>query len=153
VRGAELDEQAGRSRPVVVGVDEATGSEAAVGFAFEAAAARGVPLVAVHAYAALVNAPTLGRLIDWNVIAEDEQQRLAGHLAGWIEKCPEVPVEQVPVVDRPVHQLLALSETAQLVVVGSRGRGQLTGLLLGSVSNALMHKAACPVAVARANTA
>jgi nucleotide-binding universal stress UspA family protein len=153
VRGAELDEHAVRARPVVVGVDETTGSEAALGFAFEAAAARGVPLVAVHAYDLPVTASVLGKLIDWTVLAEDAQQRLAVHLAVWIEKYPEVPVEQVPALDRPVHQLLALSETAQLVVVGSRGRGQLTGLLLGSVSNALMHKAACPVAVARANTA
>ena len=51
--------------------------------------------------------------------------------------------------DRPVHQLLERSRGAQLVVVGSRGHGELAGMVLGSVSNALVHKADCPVAVVR----
>jgi nucleotide-binding universal stress UspA family protein len=51
--------------------------------------------------------------------------------------------------DRPVHLLLERSRDAQLVVVGSHGHGEFAGLVLGSVSNALVHKAGCPVAIVR----
>ena len=152
VRGAELDDDEAWTRPVLLGVDDSPSSEAAIGFAFEAAAVRGVPLLAVHAYAEPVADPLFGKFMDWDVIARDEQQRLAAHLAGWSEKFPAVAIQQVSARERPVHQLLDLSKTAQLAVVGSRGRGRLTGLLLGSVSNALIHQAACPVAVIRPGT-
>ena len=153
VRGTELDDAAARTRPVVLGVDDSPSSEAAIGFAFEAAAARGVGLLAVHSYAEPVADALFGRLMDWDVIAHDERHALAAHLSGWIEKFPDVAVKQLPARDRPVHQLLDLCRTAQLAVVGSRGHGRLTGMLLGSVSNALIHKATCPVAVIRPETA
>lgn len=153
VRGAEVVGEASRTRPVVVGVDDSSSSEEAIAFAFEAAAARSVPLVAVHAYPMVVGDPMLGGLVERAAVAEHENRRLAAHLAAWIEKFPGVTVRQQPALDGPVHRLVALSEDAQLVVVGSRGRGQLAGLLLGSVSNALMHKAACPVAVVRSTAA
>ena len=76
VRGAELDQEASRTRPVVVGVDDSASSEAAIGFAFEAAAARKVPLLAVHAYADSVADPMIGKLIDWDVMADEETRRL-----------------------------------------------------------------------------
>jgi nucleotide-binding universal stress UspA family protein len=151
VRGADLDVAAYRTRPVVVGVDDLDNSEAALRFAFEAAATRKVPLLAVHGYAEPLTDPIFGRLVDW--FADIEKQHLAAHLASWIEKFPDVTVEQIPARDRPVRRLLELSEKAQLLVVGSRGRGALVGLLLGSVSNALLHKAACPVAVIRPDVA
>ena len=79
----------------------------------------------------------------------DEREVLADRLAGWAEKYPDVTVRRLVARDRPARALVEESGRAQLVVVGSRGRGGISGLLLGSVSQALLHHAACPVAVVR----
>ena len=149
VRGAEPDGTGPRREPVVVGVDGSPGSEAAVAFAFEAAALRGVPLVAVHTWQDLVVDATMAPLIDWDVVEADEREVLAERLAGWGEKYPDVELRRLVTRDRPARALVEESGRAQLVVVGSRGRGGLAGMLLGSVSQALLFHAACPVVVAR----
>jgi nucleotide-binding universal stress UspA family protein len=64
-----------------------------------------------------------------------------------------VPVKRVVVKDRPAHALQSRSAGAQLLVVGSRGRGGVSGMLLGSVSQALLGHAECPVAIVRPATA
>lgn len=135
-------------RPVVVGVDGAPAGEAAIAFAFAAAADRRVPLVAVHTWVDPVLDPTRAAGLP-DAVELQERRLLAERLAGWSAKYPDVPVQQVVSTDRPAHELLARSEIAQLVVVGSRGHGDLAGLLLGSVSNAVLHGAACPVAIVR----
>lgn len=58
-------------------------------------------------------------------------------------------MNQVVVRDRPRQQLIDWSAKAQLIVVGSRGRGGFRGLLLGSTSQALLHHADCPVMIVR----
>ena len=90
----------------------------------------------------------------WNDLtgeAREEQQEmlLAERLAGWEEKFPEVAVRRVAAIGNPGHVLLSHAQRAQLVVTGSRGRGDATGLLLGSTSHKLIHQANCPVLVAR----
>lgn len=135
--------------PVVVGVDGSPLSEAAVGFAFDAAAVRGAPLLAVHAWNDTFLAPELTVAFDWDAIVEEERALLAERLAGWGTKYPDVPVQRLVVNDYPARALVEHSVKAQLVVVGSHGRGGLTGLVLGSVSQALLHRAECPVAVVR----
>lgn len=136
--------------PVVVGVDGSPLSERAIAHAFEEASLRGVPLVALHAWLDLpyqwAGSPYGNTVTDRS---EDEKRLLAERLAGWQEQYPDVPIERVVVRDRPRDELLAYSATAQLVVVGSRGRGGFTGLVLGSTSQALVHHAQCPVMVAR----
>ncbi|HWO63137.1 MAG TPA: universal stress protein [Umezawaea sp.] len=138
--------------PVVVGVDGSPASEAAIGFAFEAASTRGVPLTAAMTWTDfVVDSPYSGmRLaIDWARVEEAEQRLLAERLAGWQEKFPDVHVDRLVLRDRPVRALLRLAETAQLLVVGSRGHGGFGGMLLGSTSQALVYHAPCPLAVVR----
>jgi nucleotide-binding universal stress UspA family protein len=138
--------------PVVVGVDGSPTSEAALAFAYEAAAVRNVPLVAVHTWWDLLVDPAVAPLLDWDAIEDGERQLLAERLAGWAEKFPDVPVRRVVTRDHAAHALVEQSLRAQLVVVGSRGRGSIAGLVLGSVSHAVLHSAHCPVAVVRAET-
>ena len=153
VRGAEPDQAAPLPEPVVVGVDGSPESEGALAFAFAAADLRRVPLVAVHAWWDLVVEPTMGPLVDWDAVEADEHEVLAERLAGWAEMYPDVPVRRLVVRDRPARALVEESGRSQLVVVGSRGRGGLRGMLLGSVSQALLHHAHCPVAVVRQGAA
>jgi nucleotide-binding universal stress UspA family protein len=138
--------------PVVVGVDGPTNSDTAVGFAVEFAASRGAPLVAVHTWGELVLDAQATALIDWPAMEAYERSLLAERLAPWTEKYPQVPVEQVLVRGAAAPELVDRSRNAQLVVVGSRGRGNLAGLVLGSVSHGLLHRSHCPVAVVRPGT-
>jgi nucleotide-binding universal stress UspA family protein len=149
VRGPDREASETASLPVVVGVDGSPTSESAVGFAYESAASRRVGLVAVHVWSEVVADAELAALLDQQAIEDGEHRLLAERLAGWAEKYPDVVVERVVTRDGPAHALLEQASRAQLVVVGSRGRGEFAGLLLGSVSNALLHRAPCPVAVAR----
>lgn len=133
--------------PVVVGVDGSPASEHALAIAFEQASFRGVDLVAVHAWddTGVFEFPGA----DWAAMQEAGEQILSERLSGWQERYPDVPVRRVVVGDRPAHQLVEQSESAQLLVVGSRGRGGFTGMLLGSVSTSVVHAARTPVIVAR----
>jgi nucleotide-binding universal stress UspA family protein len=146
VRGERADVDG----PVVVGIDGSPVSEAALAFAFDAAAARGVDLVAVHAWSPTAIDEELAAFVDWDASAEDAV--LAERLAGWGQKYPQVAVRRTVVRDGAVRALVAASAGAQLVVVGSRGRGNAVGLLLGSVSHGVLHDAHCPVAVVRPGT-
>jgi nucleotide-binding universal stress UspA family protein len=136
---------------VVVGVDGSTGSAAAVEFAFDEAAARGTGLTAVYAW---VVPPTsnLGPITEHHydpVQAREEADRvLAEATAGWAEKYPEVELVRHAVHSlNPLRTLIEESGDAELVVVGNRGHGGFTSMLLGSVSDGLVRHARVPVAV------
>lgn len=150
VRGQDAEHRI--AGPVLVGVDGSHISDAAVGYAFEEAALRGAELVAVHAWhddEAINDVLDEARFSGSRPVADIEQQVLVDGLAGWREKHPEVSVRTLLEHDKPRHALMRLSQVAQLVVVGSRGHGGFTGLLLGSTSQALIHHAGCPVVVVR----
>lgn len=68
-------------------------------------------------------------------------------MAGFAARYPDVPVQQRLMRGSPAGVLVEESKTAQLVVVGARGRGALAGLLLGSVSHAVLQHAHAPVAI------
>jgi nucleotide-binding universal stress UspA family protein len=151
VRGTDGTD-AGEGKPVVVGVDGTPVGEAAVGFAFEQASARGGELVAVHSWTdpAVLNALAGGTLAaDYGMLEEQATVLLAERLAGWQEKFPDVRVTRQVVREYPTRALLHFTDGAGLVVVGSRGRGGFRGLVLGSTSQHLLHHAPCPVAVVR----
>jgi nucleotide-binding universal stress UspA family protein len=133
--------------PVVVGVDGSPASENAVAIAFEQASFRGVDLLAVHAWSDTGVFEFPGA--DWSTLQAAGEETLSERLAGWQERYPDVPVRRVVVADKPAHQLLEQAESAQLLVVGSHGRGGIAGMLLGSVSTSVLHGARMPVIVAR----
>jgi nucleotide-binding universal stress UspA family protein len=143
VRGVEP--QPDERLPVVVGIDGTPLSEAAVAFAFEAASARRAPLVAVHTWVG----PLIAELVDWQSAAVESEESLAERLAGWGAKYPDVHVQRVVARTSAARALLDQAARAQLVVVGCRGHGEMAGLLLDSVSNALVHTAPCPVVIVR----
>jgi nucleotide-binding universal stress UspA family protein len=133
--------------PVVVGVDGSPASELATEIAFDEASRRGVDLVALHAYRDADLPAVLN--VQWSGDNPIPPQALADRLTSWLERYPDVTIHPRIVVDNPARHLLEESESAQLVVVGSRGRGGFTGLLLGSVSTAVAHAAKVPVIVVR----
>lgn len=140
------------SGPVVVGVDGSPNSEQALATAFEEASLRNAPLVALHAWSDVTYDDFYGasRLPSpWEAIRDEEERLLAQRLAGWQEKYPTVEIRRELLRDRPRHALLEHSAQAQLLVVGSRGRGGFTGMLLGSTSQAMIQHAQCPVLVVR----
>ncbi|MDF3307635.1 MULTISPECIES: universal stress protein [unclassified Rhodococcus (in: high G+C Gram-positive bacteria)] len=152
VRGRTLDGQPPTEGPIVVGVDGSESSRAALEVAFEQAAARGASLVAVNVWSDVSVQPSLGASPDdplWSSIQTGEEVVLSERLAGYQERYPDVTVERVVARDRPVRVLSEFAEKAQLIVVGSRGRGGFKGMLLGSTSNALLHTADCPVMIVR----
>lgn len=135
---------------ILVGVDASPNSEAAIGYAFEEADARGVGLTAVHTIDLITPYGGYSGLENQIQEADQEERRtLAEALAGWREKHPDVTVRQDLGYGRPAPILVDRGSTAQLLVVGSRGRGGFRGLLLGSTSQAILHHATCPVAVVR----
>ncbi len=138
---------------VVLGVDGSEASSRAVGIAFEEASLRGAALTAVHTW--------IDDAVSWNIYSDKDKEEMASvrdkagwvvlteSLAGWPEQYPNVRVDRMVEHGNPVNKIRALSKGAQTVVVGSRGRGGFTGLLLGSTSRSLSHLLDCPLIIAR----
>ncbi len=153
VRWRDDTETPPRQGPVVVGVDGSPTSAEAVVVAYEEAALRGAPLVAVHAASGsrrgLLHHRSGG---PWGESETAEAITLAERLAGMREWYPEVEVERVVARDGPTPALLRHAGPAQLLVVGSTGHRELSGRLLGSTSHALARSAPCPLLVVPGRT-
>ncbi|WP_173037730.1 universal stress protein [Phytohabitans flavus] len=134
--------------PVVVGVDGSACSLLAADFAFAEAATRKVSLRVLWAWPMPVP--------NWQPPAVDPEEaafakdmQIQGAVAPLRDKYPQVSAA-IDIVDGPAGRVMVeASHGAQLVVVGTRGMGQMRGMLLGSVSQQLLHHAHCPVAVVR----
>ncbi|MFC4119861.1 universal stress protein [Nonomuraea zeae] len=135
---------------VVVGYDRSENSEAAMEYAIEQARARGVPLDVVFAWQTPVFSPYMAAynslLVD---VYQADTRAVAESVALWREKNPDVEITHEPATGHPVSVLAKAGESADLVVVGSRGRGGLASTVLGSVSHGVLHHVTCPVAVVR----
>ncbi|MEV0946693.1 universal stress protein [Rhodococcus sp. NPDC049939] len=144
-------EVTGAEGPVVVGVDGSEHSMAAISIAFEEAALRGCELVAVHAWSD-VKLPKGASGDDESRVQHaltEQTAVLSASLAGRAEEFPDVDVRMEVVIDDPVRNLRKQADNARLLVVGSRGRGGFTSMLLGSTSRALMHSVRCPLLIVR----
>ncbi|MBJ7338132.1 universal stress protein [Mycolicibacterium sp.] len=137
----------GRRGPVVLGVDGSPASELAIAIAFGEACSRGVELVAIHAW--LDTEPSYISRSTWPDFEAQAAEVLSERLSGWSDRYPDVVVNRRVVLNQPARHLLEAAESAQLVVVGSHGRGGFAGMVLGSVSTAVVHAARTPVIVAR----
>lgn len=138
--------------PVVVGIDGSAASELATSIAFDEASRRNAELIALHAWTDMgpLEFPSANWApIEFENLKAREEEVLAERLSGWQEQYPDVRVRRIVVCDRPALRLLEQAEGAQLIVVGNRGRGGFAGMLLGSVSTAIVHSAQIPVVVAR----
>ena len=137
---------------IVVGVDGSETSMAAVDFAFDQAQARQATLTAILAWHDPVRTgpgDMLPLVYDLDALEQENAALLAESIAGHAEKYPDVRALQELVRGHADDVLIDAGRSAELLVVGSRGRGAFRGLLLGSVSRSLVHYAPCPIAVVR----
>lgn len=145
--------------PVLLGVDGSPAGADAVDFAFAEAALRGAGLLALHAWTPWHTPvpppqdPAVPYAGEPGELARTEERLVAEAIAGRRETHPGVEVRTKAVRGGTRETLIEASRTAQLLVVGARGRSGFAGLVLGSVSQALLHHAHCPVAVVRGSAA
>lgn len=137
---------------VVVGVDGSPHSLKALEWAFEQASYTGSALHVLHSWEipptwSMVEVPSYEPEVLIRDYGNAELRETSEAMAGFREDFPDVKVRQEVMKGSPVKSLVKASQNAALLVVGSRGLGGFRGLLLGSVSHAVVHKAACSVAV------
>lgn len=140
-------------RGVVVGVDGSDASKRAIAFAAEEASFRGVPLIAVYAWMPPLT-PGLEYLWSEELVTAQQsaaEEAIAIGVAGLAERYPDLEVRREIVQAPPVTALLKVAEDAELVVVGSRGHGGISRLLLGSVSHGVLNALPTPTIVTRAS--
>ncbi|MFE0810427.1 universal stress protein [Streptomyces sp. NPDC058794] len=139
-------------REVVVGQQgEPEDSADVIGFAFEAAAARGATVRAVRAW----SLPTVFTYSPGSMALADEaggleqyeRKALGEALAPWRERFPDVPVIEHVEMGSAGQVLLSVAGGARLMVVGRRARRTAVGARIGSVAHGVLHHAECPVAV------
>ena len=136
-----------RVGPIVVGVDGSDLSIAALRWAVDEAKLAGAHVIAVSAYtvpASIYLVPTY----DEGDYERDAQAVLDASVSKALLD-DGVDVEKRLVQGRPARALTDAAHDAQLLVIGSHGRGEFPGMHLGSVASYCVHHAPCPVVVYR----
>jgi nucleotide-binding universal stress UspA family protein len=146
---------------IVCGVDGSPASERALAWAADEARLRGVGLRVVHAWLVPlleampepflvgVPAPPLDQAEILDATRAAAEEALHAELERVLGESPRVQVEALAVEGRAAERLVEAADGADLLVVGSRGRGGFKGLLLGSVSQQVAQHAPCPVVIVR----
>jgi nucleotide-binding universal stress UspA family protein len=137
---------------IVVGVDGSAESKAALRWAIEEARLRQATLRAVHAWmypTMFAGAYIPPEMVDAKRLTEDAHEALDAAVAEVAGEDPSAYIERVVEHGPPAHVLVGAARDADLLVVGSRGHGGFSGLLLGSVSQQCAHHAPCAVVIVR----
>ncbi len=130
---------------VVVGIDGGESTAEVLAFAFDFASRHRHRLAAVLCWRPEPLATSRWRPSE--PAPERAERWLAEAIAGWQQKYPDVPVQRTVVRDHPVTGLVTASTGQELLVVGSHSSHPRIATLLGSVSQGVLHRASCPVAV------
>ncbi|GAB3772405.1 nucleotide-binding universal stress UspA family protein [Nocardioides ginsengisegetis] len=142
-----------RPGTIVVGVDGSPSASRALTWAIEQARRENRGITLVHGFSptslSWMSAPGLDRRVLVDALREDADAIVHDAARQVAEAAPDIAVDRVVRVSDPREVLLELSQDAALVVVGSRGRGTMASLMLGSVGVAVTRHAKCPVVVMR----
>jgi len=155
VRADQQVPERGSAQVIVLCTDGSEGSDKAAAFAFQEATLRGAEVLAIRSWD---DQPLIQGLraypleVDFDEVDRGEAAGLAEQLLPLIQAFPQVPVRQVIVRGRPVESILDhvtahVNNASPILVVGSRGRGGVAGLLLGSTSQSLLAHSALPTVV------
>lgn len=147
------DTLAPTDRPIVVGVDEDRISRPALDTALALADCLGVGLTAVYAMSARrgVGEVDIPLMVDWDALQDEARERLKDIVDPVAQHWPQVRVDYAVGMGRASRVILDHAAGAQLVVVGSRGRGQFASVLLGSTGLGLLHHSPAPVVLCPAS--
>lgn len=135
---------------IVVGVDGSESSHAAMDWAVDEARLRNGQVVAISAWHYPYVSDALGQVWEYQGFEEDARAVLEAELERVGDRGVEITGSLIQ--GNPASALVDASHQADLVIVGSHGRGGFTGMMLGSVSTQAVHHAHCPVLVVRGGT-
>jgi nucleotide-binding universal stress UspA family protein len=136
-----------QTQRIVVGVDDSGGARAALAWALDEARRHQARITLVHAFVLEVAWIDRADMARWSDLQRRAAETALAQIVDDVSPPAGVEVDARVVEGNPVNVLIDASQDADLLVVGSRGRGGLAGVLLGSVSQRCVERAHCPVVV------